>query len=151
VAAITRAASVPTTVDRSGTAARPPVAATSRDVLGLLAERERIEAELLARMAGWVGERAWEADGSLSPIAWLTRRGALPRRNAAALVASASLVRRHEPIRDALASSSIRTAHVAMLARAARHRDDVFAEHVDGLVDAAESVDPEPFRTVVQR
>lgn len=123
----------------------------SRRVLELLAEREQLESELLDAMAEWIDDRAWEAAGSASPVAWISHRAALPRRTAAALVASASLVRRHARVREALSRSTIHTAHVASLARASRHREDVFAEHVDVLVDAAESVDPEQFRTVTQR
>ena len=110
-------------------------------VLDLLAERERIDAELPARRVV-SGDALREADGSASPVAGFAHRGSLLRREAASLIRSARLVRGHERIRTALARGTVRTTHVQELGRVARHREELFADHVDTLIDAAESVDP---------
>jgi Domain of unknown function (DUF222)/HNH endonuclease len=44
----------------------------------------------------------------------------------------------------------VTTSHVQLITRAARHRERVFAEHVDVLVDAARTVAPEPFVKVAR-
>ncbi|MFN8037519.1 MAG: DUF222 domain-containing protein [Acidimicrobiia bacterium] len=124
---------------------------TARRVVDLLAAREKLEAELLGALGECLGARAWEGDGALSPVAWLVHRGELLRGDAAQLVRAARLCREHEPIGSSLATRRIRTDHVHTLARVQRHRKKLFADHVDTLVDAAESVDTTAFDTVARR
>ncbi|MFN8036390.1 MAG: DUF222 domain-containing protein [Acidimicrobiia bacterium] len=126
----------------------PPEAAR---VLALLAAREQLEADLLGALGECLATRAREGDGSLSPIAWLVHRGELLRRDAVQLVRSARLCRDHQPIGSSLAAGRVRADHVRTLARLERHRERVFADHVETLVDAAESVDPTAFETVARR
>ncbi|MFN8035473.1 MAG: DUF222 domain-containing protein [Acidimicrobiia bacterium] len=126
----------------------PPEAAR---VLELLAAREQLEADLLGAFGNCLAARAWEGDGALSPVAWLVHRGELLRGDAIRLVRSAQLCRDHQPIGSSLAAGRIRTDHVRTLARVQHHRKKLFADHVDTLVDAAESVDTTSFETVARR
>ncbi|MFN8035948.1 MAG: DUF222 domain-containing protein [Acidimicrobiia bacterium] len=137
-----------------GHAPRPAQTSSARRVVRLLAQRERIEAELLGSLGECLADGSWAADagiGPLTPVAWLVHRGELLRGDAIRLVRSARLCRDHEPIGSSLASRRIRTDHVHTLARVQRHRKKLFAEHVDTLVDAAESVGTTAFQTVARR
>ncbi|MFN8034421.1 MAG: DUF222 domain-containing protein [Acidimicrobiia bacterium] len=138
-----------------GQASRPgssPPAA--QRVIELLAAREQLEAELLGALGDCLTDRSWAADagiGPLSPVAWLVHRGELLRRDAVRLVRSARLCRDHGPVGSSLSAGRIRTDHVRTLARIEHHREPIFADHVETLVDAAESVDASAFETVARR
>ncbi len=126
-------------------------AARSARLLDLLEARERLEAEVLRCVGEWDAAGAWAEDGACNPVAWLTHQSRLTREDAVKLVRSARLVRDHDQTRQALADGSVSTAHVDLLARAARHREDVYAQHEDVLIGTAASTSPEPFRKVVQQ
>jgi len=132
-------------VDRSGWSG----AARSAEVVELLAARERLDALLFAVVGGWDRERAWALDGSVSPVAWLAHRAALTRQDAATLVRSARHVARHEATAKALDAGDVTAAHVTVAAQAVTHRDDLYAEHEDVLLDAARTLDPSTFRAAM--
>ena len=133
--------------DRSGW----PGAARSERVLGLLEVAERLQAEVLLAVGEWDRVAAWGQDGALSPVAWLTARAPVTRPGAARLVRSARLVRTHEPIATALAKGETSVSHVEQIARAIRHREDVFATDGEPLVEAACELTPEAFRSAARR
>ncbi len=117
--------------------------------LSLLAER--VQAALIGAVADCDRDRAWAYDGAASAESWLAHSTALDRREAARVVAAARLVNDHARVRDGLVTRAVTTAHVALLARAARDREDVFRRDVDVLVDAAGHLEHEQFRSVVRR
>jgi hypothetical protein len=126
--------------------------ALSARVLELAAELERLQAELVATVAAWDGRRAWAADGALDPRAWLTYRAPMGRGDAARVVRSGRLVRRHEQTAKALAAGDISAAHVDALGRAVAHgRDVAYPDHEDQLLDAARTLAPRDFEKVAQR
>ncbi|HEU5302793.1 MAG TPA: DUF222 domain-containing protein [Acidimicrobiia bacterium] len=121
-------------------------AARSADLVELLQASERLQSVALARLASWDASGAWAEDGAPSAIAWLAHRGSLTKHHAAGLVRSARLVHAHERTAKTLDAGDITVEHVAVLARAARDREEVFGAHEDTLLDAARTLAPEPFR-----
>ena len=125
-------------------------AARSADLLDLLDASERLQAEILARLAGWDASGAWAEDGAPSAVAWLAHRASLTKHRAASLVRSARLLHAHERTAKALDVGDVTVEHVDLLARAARHREAVFSEHLHTLLDAAQALPPESFRHAVR-
>ena len=78
--------------------------ALSRDLVGMLALRERLDAEIIRTTAQWRRKRAWEADGSLSPVAWLTHKAPIGASEARRLVKTARVVDDAPLLGEALAS-----------------------------------------------
>lgn len=125
-------------------------AARSADLVELLEASERLQAVALARLADWDASGAWAEDGAPSAVAWLAHRASLTKHRAASLVRSARLLHTHERTAKALDVGDVTVEHVDLLARAARHREEVFAEHEDTLLDAAQALAPESFRHAVR-
>ncbi len=130
--------------DRSGWSA----AARSERLLELLELREQVEAEVLRCLGEWEADLAWTADGSRSPSSWLVRHASMTLADARDLVRTARLVQSNTSTRKSLAAGDISSAHVKTAARAARHVEDLYADHEDVLVDAARALSPDDFRTV---
>ena len=65
------------------------------------------------------------------------------------LVRDARLVHKNQATAKALHAGEISTAHVNAAARAARHVEDLYADHEEGIVDAARITAPDEFRTVI--
>jgi hypothetical protein len=126
-------------------------AARSALLLELLAFRDRLDTEILKVAGEWDRAAAWAEDGALNPASWLAHQARITRRNAEELLRTARLVRDHERTAKALSAGDISPAHVEILARAARERDELFSEHEDGLVDGATTLAPEQFRNVARR
>ena len=133
--------------DRSGWSG----AARAARVVELARLVERAKAALLGALADADRDRAWAEDGSASAPAWLAHRTGMSSAEAARTVAAARLARTHERIGDGLRAARLSTGHLAVLARAARDRDTLFARDADALVDAAEALDIERFRIVARR
>src|SRR5437868_8126880 len=123
----------------------------SVEVLELLAQRERIEAQLLQKLGAFAASREWAADGAHNPTRWLIHHGRLGAVDAARLVRNSRLVHQHERTAKLLDSGDITTNHVDVMARAARHREQCFDEHEETLLDAARTLPVERFRTVARR
>jgi hypothetical protein len=140
--AVTAAAAV----DRSGWSG----AARSAEVVELLAARERLDALVTAVVGAWDAEQAWALDGSLSPVAWLAHRCPLTRQDASTLVRTARHVAANGQTAKALDGGDITSAHVGIAAQAAKHREDLYAQHEDVILDAARSLPPAGFRSVMQ-
>lgn len=124
--------------------------ARSAEVVDLLAARERLDALLLEVVGEWDRDQAWAVDGSLSPVAWLAHRAALTRQDASVLVRTARHVARHEQTAKALGAGDVTAAHVTIAARAVKHREDLYEEHEDVLLDAARTLSPTAFRSAMQ-
>ena len=122
----------------------------SAEVLDILAERERIEAQLLAKVGEWISSGEWSADGG-TPTSWLVHRGGMTGVEASRLVRNGGLVHKHDRTAKLLGSGDISSGHVDLMARAARHREDCFDQHEDALLDAARALPVEEFRTVARR
>jgi hypothetical protein len=120
--------------------------ALSAQLLELLTQNERLEAEIVRVAAQWDGVQAWAGDDALTPAAWLVEHASLTRARANRLVRSARLVRDHEQTADALASGAMSCSHVEVLADATKNREDLYAEHEAVLVEAARTTRPEAFR-----
>ncbi len=121
------------------------------EVLELLAERERIEAALLQKVGVLAASGEWAADGATSPTSWLVHRGGIAAVEAARLVRNGRLVHQHERTAKLLDSGDVTSAHIDVMARAARHREECFDEHEETLLDAARTLPVETFRTVARR
>jgi len=132
-------------VDRAGWSG----AARSAEVVELLAARERLDALVHAAVGEWDRDAAWALDGSVSPVAWLAHRTPVTRQDAATLVRSARHVARHEVTAKALGAGDISVAHVQVAARAVKHREDLYEQHEDVLLDAARALDPSAFRAAM--
>jgi hypothetical protein len=132
-------------VDRSGWSG----AARSAEVVELLAAQERLNALVLAVVGEWDRDQAWALDGSVSPIAWLAHRCPVTRQAASVLVRTSRHITRHEQTAKALDAGDISAVHVEVAARAVKHREDLYAEHEDVLLDAARSLAPAAFRAAM--
>lgn len=131
--------------DRSGWSG----AARSAEVVELLAAQERLQALVTAVVGEWDRDQAWALDGAASPVAWLAHRCPLTRQDAATLVRSARHVARHDATAKALDAGDISAAHVQVAARAVKHREDLYAEHEDTILDAARTLAPAGFRVAM--
>lgn len=137
----------PATEDRDGWSG----GALSARLLELIATWERAEAEVLRCLGEWDRAGAWAEEGACSPVAWLTNWVPLTKHDATRLVRAARLARDHERTAKALAAGDIKSAHVHVLARAVRHREDQYPGHEDVLVDAAIEHEPEWFRHLARQ
>src|SRR5581483_11768433 len=93
---------------------------TSERVLELLAERERLDAALLAAVGALDASGEWAADGTASTYAWLVHHGRLTGPEASRLLRSGRLVHGHERTARRLQDADVTCAQVDALARAVR-------------------------------
>ncbi|MCZ7527067.1 MAG: HNH endonuclease [Acidimicrobiia bacterium] len=132
--------------DRSGWSA----GARTAELRELLEARARLDAELLVAVGGVGGGGGFEADG-VGAVAWLAHHGSMTGAEASGWVRRARLVRDHPRIGKALAAGEVSASHVGLMTKAASHREEVFVDHLDGLVDAARGLAPERYRHVIRR
>ncbi len=125
-------------------------AARCEAVLELLAAQERLSALVLAFVGEWDADQSWAVDGSLSPVAWLAHRAPLTRQSASTLVRTARHCEANEQTAKALDVGDITSEHVEIAARAAKHREELYGEHEDTILDAACRLDPTAFRGLMQ-
>ena len=126
-------------------------AARSAHLVELLGLRDRVEAEVLRALGEWDGAAAFAEEGAMSPVGWLTEHGPLTRRDAADLLRTARLARAHPRTAKSLAAGDVPAANVTLLARATRHREAVFDDQEDTLLDAASELPPEQFRRLARQ
>jgi hypothetical protein len=124
----------------------------STRLIELIELRERLDAEMVSVAAQWRRTRAWEADGSLSPVAWLTHRAPLTVPDAQRLVKTAKIVDRCPEIAARLADGRTTSFHVEALANVVSpRREELVAEHDATLADQAERLSIKDFTTLVRR
>ncbi len=124
----------------------------STQLVDLIELRERIEAETAAVAALWRRKRAWEADGSLSPVAWLTYRAPIAQHDARRLVKVANVVEKCPALGDALAEGRTTAAHVEALARLiSPRREPLLAEHEEVMTKQAERLSIKDFTLLARR
>lgn len=124
----------------------------SERLLALLELRERLDAEIARVASVWTRRRAWEADGALSPTAWLTHRAPVGRSEARRVVKAAQVVNVSDELGDALASGATTSAHVDALARVlSPRREPVLTEHGELLAKQAESLSIGDFTLLARR
>jgi hypothetical protein len=126
--------------------------ALSAELVGMLELRERLDAEIIRTTAQWRRLRAWEADGALSPVAWLTYRAPIGRTEARRLVKTAQIVDDAPWLGEALADGDTTTAHLNALAGImSDRRRRVLPEHEQVLADHAESLSIRDFTVLARR
>jgi len=126
--------------------------ALSERLVELLELRERINAELTRTTAVWHRKRAWEADGSVTPVAWLTHRAPLARPDAALLVKTAKVVNQSPRMAAALHAGETTAAHLAELAKVMSPRRRTLLEDYEAvLADEAERLSISDFTMVARR
>ncbi len=126
--------------------------ALSQDLVGMLALQERLDAVIVRIMALWRRKRAWEADGSLSPVAWLTHKAAISASEARRLVTTARVVDDAPLLGDALAGGETTTAHVRALAGVmSDRRRPLLPDHEQVLAEHAESLSVKDFTVLARR
>ena len=126
--------------------------ALSERLIELVRVRERLDAELLRVTGLWDRTRAWEADGSLTPAAWLEHRTSLAPQQARRVVKTARLADTHPTIGDALRSGDITTSHVDAIARVvSKDRARLLPEHAAMLVDQAKGLSVRDFTLAMRR
>ena len=123
--------------------------ARSALVLELLAVEEAVHAAVLRCVGEWDATGAWAEDGALSAASWLAHRTPVTTQSARELVRDAWLVQRNQATAKALSAGEVSTAHVNAAARAARHVEDLYLDHEQGIIDAARVTSPDEFRTVI--
>jgi len=126
-------------------------AARSAHLVELLGLRDRVEAEVLRALGEWDGVAAFAEEGSMSPVGWLTENAPMTRRDAADLLRTARLAHSHVRTAKSLAAGDIPAANIALLARATQHREAVFDDQEDALLDAASELAPEQFRRLARQ
>jgi hypothetical protein len=133
-------------VDRSGWSA----AERSARLLEILAAQERLAAIAQQEVGEWDRDQAWALDDALSPVSWLLHRTPMTRQDAMALVRTARHVVAHEATAKALDAGDIAPAHTTIIGRAVRHRESLYAEHEDVILEAARTLPPTAFRDAMQ-
>ena len=127
-----------------------PGEARSAELVDLLGSRERLDAEILRLTGEWEAQKAWAADGARSPVAWLAHRAPLTRQEASTLTRTARHVHQHRATAEALRTGEITASHAEIAARAARHREEFYAEHEETLLEVARDLPPSGFRIAAQ-
>jgi len=133
-------------VDSSGWSA----SARSAELVSLLENQERLAALIQRKVGEWDRDQCWAADDALSPVSWLLHRAPMTRQDAMVLVRTARHVVAHEATTKALDAGDISAAHTTVIAREVRHRESLYPEHEDVILDAARSLPPTEFRGVMQ-
>jgi hypothetical protein len=133
-------------VDRSGWSA----AERSARLLEIFAAQERLAAMAQQEVGEWDRDRAWALDDALTPVSWLLHRVPMTRQDAMVLVRTARHVVAHEATAKALDVGDISPAHTTMIGRAVRHRESLYAEHEDVILEAARTLPPTAFRDAMQ-
>ena len=133
-------------VDRSGWSA----AARSAELVDLLAAQERLAAMVQQATGEWDRDQCWAADDALSPVSWLLHRAGLTKQDAMVLVRTGRHVVAHEATAKALDAGDISSAHSTIIGRAVRHRESLYPEHEDVILDAARQLAPTAFRDVMR-
>ena len=124
----------------------------STRLVGLVELRERLDAEITSTAATWTRRRAWEADGALSPTAWLTHRAPLSPRNARRVVKAARLVNHCNDLREALADGVTTTSHIDALASVMNtRRERLLPEHGGLLAKQAATLSIAEFGSLARR
>jgi len=98
----------------------------------------------------WNRDECWAADDALSPVSWLLHRVPLTRQDAMVLVRTARHVAQHDATAKALDAGDISFAHATIIARAVRHRESLYPEHEQVILDAARTLAPTAFRDAMQ-
>src|SRR5262245_54540409 len=122
----------------------------SAKLLALFEQREELNAEIIQAVGAWDRDKCWALDDALSPVSWIVHRAPMTDSEAMVLVRTARHVAQHEATGKALDSGDISSAHVTMIARAVRHRDSLYPEHEDTILDAARQASPTAFRDVMR-
>lgn len=129
-----------------------PSDALSDRLVELLELRERVDAEAIRLAAAWRKRRAWEADGSLSPSAWLAYRAPIGRQSARQVVKASKVVDESPHLAAALAAGVTTAAHIDSLARVmSPQRQPVLAEHGEMLAKQAERLTIKDFSLLARR
>jgi hypothetical protein len=124
----------------------------SARLVELLEIRERLDAELARVAAAWHRRRAWEADGALSPAAWLTHRAPLTRPDARRLVTSVKVLDAAPLLADALRTGATTAAHIGAMAQVmSRRRLAVLADHDQVLARHAVRLSAQDFTMLARR
>ena len=126
--------------------------ALSEELVGMLQVRERLDAEIIRTTAAWRRRRAWEADGALSPVAWLTHKATIGRSEARRLVKTARIISDAPQLGDALVEGNTTTAHINALASVmSDRRRSVLPDHDQVLAEHAESLSVRDFTVLARR
>ena len=126
--------------------------ALSEELVGLLELQERLDAEIIRTTADWRRLRAWEADGALSPVAWLTYRAPIGRTEARRLVKTAQIVDDAPQLGEALGEGNTTVAHLRALASVmSDRRRPLLPEHEQVLAEHAESLSIRDFTVLTRR
>ena len=116
----------------------------------MLEMRERLDAMIVHATGEWDRDKCWAEDHALSPASWICHRVPLTRQDAMVLVRTARHVVQHEATAKALDVGDVSAAHVVIIGRAVRHRESLYPEHEDVILDAARALPPTEFREVMQ-
>ena len=133
-------------VDRSGWSG----AARSARLVELLEAQERLAALVQLETGEWDRDQCWAADDALSAVSWLLHRAPLTQQDASVLVRTGRHVVQHEATAKALNAGDISAAHTTLIGRAVRHRESLYPEHEDVILDAARRLAPTAFRDVMR-
>lgn len=124
----------------------------SEHLVELLEVRERLDAELARLAAHWIRKRGWEADGALSPTAWLSHRAPLARPDARNVIKAARVVDASPALAKALATGATTAAHIGALARVmSPKREPLLGEHDEVLAKQAQRLSIKDFTTLARR
>jgi hypothetical protein len=114
--------------------------------------RDRLDAEVLRLAGEWDRRRAWEADGALSAASWMTHRLPISRARAQDDMRTARFLGHHDRVAKAVSVADVSVDHARVLARVVNdRRENLFGDHVDALVDAAEVLSVGDFTKVARR
>lgn len=114
--------------------------------------RDRLDAELLRLTGEWDRRRAWEADGALSAVSWMTHRLPISRSRAQDDVRAARLLDQHNRVAKTVFVGDISVDHVRVLGRVVcDRRRRLFDDHEDVLLDAAEVLSVGDFARVAKQ
>jgi hypothetical protein len=122
--------------------------ARSRRLLELLAEQERLHAEIVKTAGEWNAQADWAVDGAVSPRCWLAHRAPVTKHQASRLISQARLCRGHEATGAAVATGAMSCAHLDVLAPMIRGREPEYARCERDLLDAASTLRADDFAVV---
>jgi hypothetical protein len=124
----------------------------STQMVALLEVRERLDAELARLAARWQQRRGWEADGALSPVAWLTHRAPVSAPEARRVMKTAKVLTTAPHVAEALHHGDTTTAHVQALAQVmSPRRQGLLGDHDQVLAKQATRLDVNDFTLLVRR